>query len=251
MHDGVPISIPLIEDPVFPPMVGQMVRIGEETGELDKMLSKIADFYEDEVDASIAVADLDHRAAADDLRRRHGRDDRHLDVSPDVQAADADQVAAAPRSSDGTQGASVEGSERPYSPARVTLPRCRSARRRSAPGARVVRQRERSRRRTFGVLRLNVVDMAAPMDIESGASAALQTGEGPSSPVRCRRATRRGLRDLHRATVCRWARDEGRSTAALVPEGDAFAAATRRISPIRGRAAKDALGDQLAFRLAD
>jgi type IV pilus assembly protein PilC len=53
VHDGVPISIPLIENPVFPPMVGQMVRIGEETGELDKMLSKIADFYEDEVDASI------------------------------------------------------------------------------------------------------------------------------------------------------------------------------------------------------
>ena len=34
-------------------MVGQMVRIGEETGELDKMLGKIADFYEDEVDTSI------------------------------------------------------------------------------------------------------------------------------------------------------------------------------------------------------
>jgi len=53
VHEGVPISVPLIEDPVFPPMVGQMVRIGEETGELDNMLSKIADFYEDEVDASI------------------------------------------------------------------------------------------------------------------------------------------------------------------------------------------------------
>jgi type IV pilus assembly protein PilC len=53
VHEGVPISIPLIENTVFPPMVGQMVRIGEETGELDKMLSKIADFYEDEVDASI------------------------------------------------------------------------------------------------------------------------------------------------------------------------------------------------------
>ena len=39
--------------PVFPPMLGQMVKIGEETGELEKMLSKVADFYEDEVDASI------------------------------------------------------------------------------------------------------------------------------------------------------------------------------------------------------
>jgi type IV pilus assembly protein PilC len=54
VHEGVPISIPLAEDPIFPPMVSQMVKIGEETGELDKMLSKIADFYEDEVDASIA-----------------------------------------------------------------------------------------------------------------------------------------------------------------------------------------------------
>jgi type IV pilus assembly protein PilC len=54
VHEGVPISVPLAEDPIFPPMVSQMVKIGEETGELDKMLSKIADFYEDEVDASIA-----------------------------------------------------------------------------------------------------------------------------------------------------------------------------------------------------
>ena len=53
VHEGVPISEPLADDPVFPPMVGQMVKIGEETGELDKMLSKVADFYEDEVDASI------------------------------------------------------------------------------------------------------------------------------------------------------------------------------------------------------
>ena len=53
VHEGARISDPLIEDPIFPPMVGQMIKIGEETGELDKMLSKIADFYEDEVDASI------------------------------------------------------------------------------------------------------------------------------------------------------------------------------------------------------
>jgi type IV pilus assembly protein PilC len=53
VHEGVPMSEPLAEDPIFPPMVGQMVKIGEETGELDKMLGKIADFYEDEVDASI------------------------------------------------------------------------------------------------------------------------------------------------------------------------------------------------------
>ncbi|HXZ58114.1 MAG TPA: type II secretion system F family protein [Gaiellaceae bacterium] len=54
VHQGVPIAQPLIDNPVFPPMVSQMVKIGEETGELEKMLSKIADFYEDEVDTAIA-----------------------------------------------------------------------------------------------------------------------------------------------------------------------------------------------------
>ena len=54
MHQGVPIAEPLIENPVFPPLVSQMVKVGEETGELQKMLDKIADFYEDEVDTSIA-----------------------------------------------------------------------------------------------------------------------------------------------------------------------------------------------------
>jgi type IV pilus assembly protein PilC len=53
VHEGVPIAQPLIENDIFPPMVAQMVKIGEETGELEKMLGKIADFYEDEVDASI------------------------------------------------------------------------------------------------------------------------------------------------------------------------------------------------------
>jgi type IV pilus assembly protein PilC len=53
VHQGIPIAQPLIESPAFPPMVAQMVKIGEETGELEKMLSKVADFYEDEVDAAI------------------------------------------------------------------------------------------------------------------------------------------------------------------------------------------------------
>ncbi len=53
VHEGIPIAQPLVENAVFPAMVSQMVKIGEETGELEKMLSKIADFYEDEVDAAI------------------------------------------------------------------------------------------------------------------------------------------------------------------------------------------------------
>jgi type IV pilus assembly protein PilC len=55
VREGASIAQPLLENPVFPPMVSQMIRIGEETGELDKMLAKIADFYEDEVDASIGA----------------------------------------------------------------------------------------------------------------------------------------------------------------------------------------------------
>jgi type IV pilus assembly protein PilC len=55
VQEGASISQPLIDSDVFPPMIAQMVKIGEETGELEKMLSKVADFYEDEVDASIAA----------------------------------------------------------------------------------------------------------------------------------------------------------------------------------------------------
>jgi type IV pilus assembly protein PilC len=55
VQEGIPLAQPLMENPVFPPMVSQMIKIGEETGELEKMLGKIADFYEEEVDASIAA----------------------------------------------------------------------------------------------------------------------------------------------------------------------------------------------------
>ncbi|HEV7774371.1 MAG TPA: type II secretion system F family protein [Conexibacter sp.] len=50
---GGTIAAPLREAPVFPAMVCQMVGVGEETGALDTMLAKIADFYEDEVAAAI------------------------------------------------------------------------------------------------------------------------------------------------------------------------------------------------------
>jgi type IV pilus assembly protein PilC len=50
---GGTISEPLKKSPLFPTMVGHMVGVGEETGNLDGMLAKIADFYEDEVDASV------------------------------------------------------------------------------------------------------------------------------------------------------------------------------------------------------
>ncbi len=51
---GETVSKPLQDTKVFPPMVTQMIGVGEATGALDMMLSKIADFYEDEVDTAVA-----------------------------------------------------------------------------------------------------------------------------------------------------------------------------------------------------
>ncbi|MGA3084859.1 MAG: type II secretion system F family protein [Thermodesulfobacteriota bacterium] len=50
---GRTISEPLAESRVFPPMVTQMIGVGEASGELDTMLNKIADFYDDDVDAAV------------------------------------------------------------------------------------------------------------------------------------------------------------------------------------------------------
>lgn len=54
IREGEQIGDPLQRSGMFPPMVVQMVAIGEETGSLDSMLSKVADFYESEVDATLA-----------------------------------------------------------------------------------------------------------------------------------------------------------------------------------------------------
>jgi type IV pilus assembly protein PilC len=54
VEEGKTISGPLGETGVFPPLVVQMIGVGEQTGALDQMLSKIADFYEEEVDTAVA-----------------------------------------------------------------------------------------------------------------------------------------------------------------------------------------------------
>ncbi len=54
IREGEQIGDPLQRSGMFPPMVVQMIAIGEETGSLDSMLSKVADFYEAEVDAALA-----------------------------------------------------------------------------------------------------------------------------------------------------------------------------------------------------
>src|SRR5260370_17007168 len=51
---GETISAPLARSKVFPPMVISMISVGEQTGGMDEMLSKIADFYDDEVDAALS-----------------------------------------------------------------------------------------------------------------------------------------------------------------------------------------------------
>jgi type IV pilus assembly protein PilC len=53
IEEGKTISEPLKDTEVFPPMVVHMIAVGEQTGALDAMLSKIADFYEEEVDAAV------------------------------------------------------------------------------------------------------------------------------------------------------------------------------------------------------
>ncbi|MCA9530232.1 MAG: type II secretion system F family protein [Myxococcales bacterium] len=55
IREGHTMADPLMQSNVFPPMVVQMIGVGEQTGALDNMLNKIADFYEEEVDVAVAA----------------------------------------------------------------------------------------------------------------------------------------------------------------------------------------------------
>jgi type IV pilus assembly protein PilC len=55
ISEGKPMAQPLSEMSVFPPMVVQMISVGESTGAMDTMLTKIADFYDDEVDSAVGT----------------------------------------------------------------------------------------------------------------------------------------------------------------------------------------------------
>ncbi|HEU5449119.1 MAG TPA: type II secretion system F family protein, partial [Acidimicrobiia bacterium] len=50
---GEPMARPLSQHPVFPPMVTQMLAVGEETGAVDEMLEKVAEFYDQEIEATV------------------------------------------------------------------------------------------------------------------------------------------------------------------------------------------------------
>ena len=53
IREGEDIAGPLGRSGVFPPMVVRMISVGEQTGELEKMLAKIADFYDEQVDTAV------------------------------------------------------------------------------------------------------------------------------------------------------------------------------------------------------
>jgi len=53
VKNGKPLSVAISNDPLFPPIVAQMLSVGEETGQTDTVLVKVADFYEEEVDVAI------------------------------------------------------------------------------------------------------------------------------------------------------------------------------------------------------
>ena len=55
IQEGVPLSHPLEESGIFPPMVVKMIAVGERTGKLEHMLDKIAQFYEEQTEAAIAA----------------------------------------------------------------------------------------------------------------------------------------------------------------------------------------------------
>ncbi len=97
ISEGKTIAGPLADTKVFPPMVVQMIGVGEATGAMDTMLNKIADFYDDEVDVAVGGAHQHDRAAHDGVPRRDGRLLHDRDVPPHLQHGRGHQVAAPAR----------------------------------------------------------------------------------------------------------------------------------------------------------
>ena len=87
LEAGRNLSDPLKDSNVFPGMVTQMIGVGEQTGAMDAMLQKIADFYEDEVDAAVKDLSLGVSSFHDDrFSRSRSRRRRHFDVLASVLA---------------------------------------------------------------------------------------------------------------------------------------------------------------------
>ncbi len=50
---GIPMSVPISQNPIFPVMVGQMVSVGEQTGKMDEVMTRMAEYYDSEVDVKV------------------------------------------------------------------------------------------------------------------------------------------------------------------------------------------------------
>ena len=92
VREGESIAKPLARHAVFPPMVVQMLAVGEETGQVDTMLDKVAKFYDQEVEAVGRRADVADRAAPDRDHRRSRGSRGHRALHADVQHHQADPV---------------------------------------------------------------------------------------------------------------------------------------------------------------
>ncbi len=106
---GGSLAGPIERNPIFPPMVGHMIAVGEETGQLETMLSKVADFYETEVDAKVkaltALIEPIMIAFVGGVVGLH----RDLDVPADLQHLRQDRLAASPPLGVGSNTFSVGG----------------------------------------------------------------------------------------------------------------------------------------------
>ena len=92
VREGESIARPLGRHDVFPAMVVQMIAVGEETGQVDTMLEKVAQFYDQEVEASVDALDLPDRAAPHRRHRRMRGRSRHRALHADVRHHPADPV---------------------------------------------------------------------------------------------------------------------------------------------------------------
>ncbi len=85
IREGIPIYKLLEAEPVFPPMVTRMIAAGEETGDVDGMLGRIADLYESEVDATVKSLTSIIEAPDDRRSGRHRGRHHRRHVPADVQ----------------------------------------------------------------------------------------------------------------------------------------------------------------------
>jgi hypothetical protein len=104
VEEGKTISAPLAETKVFPPMVVQMINVGEQTGALDQMLNEDRRLLRGRGGHRGRRADEAHRAAHDRRSRRHHRHHRDRDVPADVRDPAEDRVTPPPAGESAVSG---------------------------------------------------------------------------------------------------------------------------------------------------